>query len=283
MRDAATLPLTLGGLGLRKATRVSGPAHWASWADCLAMVHARHPDVAMLLVHHLEGGATTPCLREVRQVAHDLFEAGFEPHSWRALLAGARPERNEVDEFEWGCGSGWQHEAASRVERHHRDDHIFSHLTDPARALLLSQGGPGSGLALSTCPRCRITRMGPQHFRILLLRRLQLPLPLTVRSCRCGRPLDIYGHHRAACARAGVLGRRGFALESVVARICREAGGRASTNVFVRDLDLHLPNAADGRRLEVAVDGLPLFGGAQLTLDTTLVSALVCQERSVSQ
>ena len=220
--------------------------------------------------------ATTPCLREVRQVAHDLLEVGFEPHSWRALLAGARPERNEVDEFEWGCGIGWQHEAASRVERHHRDDHIFPHLTDPARALLLAQGGPGSGLAFSTCPTCCITRMGAQHFRILLLRRLQLPLPLTVRSCRCGRPLDIYGHHRAACARAGVLGRRGFALESVVARICREAGGRVSTNVFVRDLDLHLPNAADGRRLEVAVDGLPLFGGAQLALDTTLVSALHC-------
>ena len=128
-----------------------------------------------------------PLLGEVRHVAHDLFEVGFEPHSWRVLLAGARPERNEVDEFEWGCGIGWQHEAASRVERHHRDDHIFPHLTDPDRALLLSQGGPGSGLAFSTCPTCRITGMGAQHFRIppLALRRLQLPLPLTVRSCRC--------------------------------------------------------------------------------------------------
>ena len=53
-------------------------------------------------------------------------------------------------------------------------------------------------------PTCRITRMGAQHFRILLLRRFQLPLPLTVRSCRCGHPLDIFGHHRAAYARAGV-------------------------------------------------------------------------------
>ena len=41
-------------------------------------------------------------------------------------------------------------------------------------------------------------------------------------------------------------------------------------------MDLHLPNAEDSRRLEVAVDGLPLFGGAQLALDTTLVSALHC-------
>ena len=32
-------------------------------------------------------------------------------------------------------------------------------------------------------------------------------------TCRCGRRLDSFGHHRAACAEAGVLGRRGFPLE----------------------------------------------------------------------
>ena len=43
--------------------------------------------------------------------------------------------------------------------------------------------------------------------------------------------------------------------------------------MFVRDLDLDVPNAArDGRRLEVVADGLPLFGGVQLAIDTTLVS-----------
>ena len=45
--------------------------------------------------------------------------------------------------------------------------------------------------------------------------------------------------------------------------------------MFVRDLDLDVPNAArDGRRLEVVADGLPLFGGVQLAIDTTLVSPL---------
>ena len=51
-------------------------------------------------------------------------------------------------------------------------------------------------------------------------------------------PLTL-GHHRSACAVAGVLGRRGFPLENAAARICREAGGRVRTNVLVRDLDLH--------------------------------------------
>ena len=41
---------------------------------------------------------------------------------------------------------------------------------------------------------------------------------------RCGLPFDSLGHHRAACARAGVLGKRGWAPKSVAARICREGG-----------------------------------------------------------
>ena len=81
--------------------------------------------------------------------------------------------------------------------------------------------------------------------RVLLQRRLALPLPLTLRSCRCGRPLDAFGHHRAACSKSGVLGRRGFALESAAARACREAGARVATNLFVRDMDLGVPNGGD--------------------------------------
>ena len=94
--------------------------------------------------------------------------------------------------------------------------------------------------------------------------------------CRCGRRIDKFGHHRASCARAGVLGRRGFALESAIARVCREAGGRVTQNVMVRDLDLAEPQPADGRRLEVVLDGLPLFGGCQLAVDATIVSVLHC-------
>ena len=48
-------------------------------------------------------------------------------------------------------------------------------------------------------------------------------------TCRCGRPFDIFGHHRAACSRAVIFGSRGFALESVAARVCREGGVRVAT------------------------------------------------------
>ena len=38
-------------------------------------------------------------------------------------------------------------------------------------------------------------------------------------------------------------------------------------NVMVRDLNIGQALPEDGRRLEVAVDGLPLFHGAQLAVD----------------
>ena len=57
-----------------------------------------------------------------------------------------------------------------------------------------------------------------------------------------------------------------------MARICREAGARVRTNVMVRDLDLGAFKHLDGRRLEIIADGLPLWRGAQLAIDTTLVS-----------
>ena len=104
---------------------------------------------------------------------------------------------------------------------------IFPALADDQAALLRSQAGPMASAAFIAIPSMKETRIDPQPFRLLFLRRLRLPLPLQARSCRCGRPLDVLGHHRAACANAGVLGRRGWVLENVAARVCREAGGRS--------------------------------------------------------
>ena len=46
------------------------------------------------------------------------------------------------------------------------------------------------------------------------------------------------------------------------------------TNTVVRDMDLEGVHVLDGRRLEVVADGLTLWHGAQLSIDTTLVSPL---------
>ena len=52
-------------------------------------------------------------------------------------------------------------------------------------------------------PPCRPMRPSA-HFRVLLLRRLRLLLPLAARTCRCRGRLDPLGAH-SACATSGVL------------------------------------------------------------------------------
>ena len=189
----------------------------------------------------------------------------------RTQTSTRQPEDHEPGETR----HGWQHEATSRVESVFRAN-LRLQLAEPEQALLRSQSEPLAGIVLSVAPSSTLTRIESHLFRVVLLRRLRLPLPLSVHQCRCGRSLDVFGHHRAACARAGVLGRRGFAVESAGARMCREAGGRVVFNAMLRDFDLGAPNPLDSRRVEILADGLPLFGGAQLAVDTTLVSALHC-------
>ena len=157
-----------------------GPsAYWASWADCIPTTDIRHPIVAESLVRELEGHPHTPCLRAAQEAPRSLEGVlGWSPPSWSAVRNGARPDTHQPEEFEPSGKRGWQHEAASRVDQL-RDDDLFVRLTDSGQALVRSQGGPGAGLALATCPRCRITRIEPQLFRILLFRRLNLPLPLS--------------------------------------------------------------------------------------------------------
>ena len=141
-------------------------------------------------------------------------------------------------------------------------DSLWPRLTPQRRALFRSQGGPMASVPYTSFPIAPHSRFDPQPFRVLLLRRLWLPLPPTARNCRCGLPLDSCGHHRASCAAAGVLGRWGFAVESAAARICREAGARVSVDVRVQDMDLARLDALDNRRLEIVADGLPSLPGS---------------------
>ena len=99
-------------------------------------------------------------------------------------------------------------------------------------------------------------------------------MPLVSSSCEgCGASLDQYGHHYAACMRSGRPKLRAGPVETCVARICREAGARVRTNVFLRDMDLSVL-ASDERRLEVVASGLAAYGGAQLAVDVTVRSPL---------
>ena len=148
---------------------------------------------------------------------------------------------------------------------------LFADLDPASRALLLSQGGEAAGCAFTATPSSPDTAVPDAEYRVLLLCRLRLPLPLAPKHCACGGLLDDLGDHRSACAQVGALARRAGPLERAAARICKEAGARVATNVALRDLNLDVP-AADGRRIEVVANGLPLWQGAQVAVDATIVS-----------
>ena len=147
----------------------------------------------------------------------------------------------------------------------------LAELSPASRALLLSQAGPHSTQAFTVAPTHGGVVILSVQFRVLLLRRLRLPLPLAPRLCGCHERLDTLGDHRTASATTGVLASRALPLERAVARACREAGARVSRNVRVADMNIDVP-VAKSRRIEVVANGLPLWHGSQLALDATTVS-----------
>ena len=115
VQDNATMPLSQGGMGLRNAVRTSPAAFWASWADCLAMVRARHPELATTILHRMGDPMGPPTLVSAQTVADQLVGvAGFDPPSWEAFANGQRPPRPDPEDSEPGAfRHGWQHEASS--------------------------------------------------------------------------------------------------------------------------------------------------------------------------
>ena len=117
--------------------------------------------------------------------------------------------------------------------------------------------------------------IAPHLFRVLVLERLHLPLPIITEAvCEgCGAPVDIHGQNRAACMRTERVKKTAIATERVLARVKREAEARVRFNAFLRDMNVGVP-ATDTRRIEVLAQDLPCFAGVQLAVDITLRSAL---------
>ena len=166
---------------------------------------------------------------------------------------------------------GWQHDASSIVEQHFLNSSIWPNWFQEsehccALKVVLCQGSRSRLcqflLRFGSTPTCSESS-SCGDFAFLF------PCLLTLAGVAV---LSTALATTAQVVRGQVLGRRGFALESATARVCREAGARVSTNIFLRDLDLLGIPATDQRRIEVIAEGLPAFHGAQLAIDTTLVS-----------
>ncbi|OLQ06448.1 hypothetical protein AK812_SmicGene10260 [Symbiodinium microadriaticum] len=212
--------------------------------------------------------------RDTEPASDALAEAGFAVPRWADLprhCPAPAPDDADPDDPDVPY-RGWQRSASRVLDDRASAEHRRA--VGPAElALLDSQSGPFAARLLTVRPVGPELALDSALFRVLLLRRLRLPLPLAPARCRCGRPLDAVGDHVAACPRSGVLRARGGPLERAAARVCREAGAAVATHVLVRDLNLQA-HRHDERRIEVIANGLPLWGGSQLAVDTTLVSPL---------
>ena len=261
----ATLPLRLGGLGLRSAERTAPAAFWASWADVLPMIHQRAPHAATDFVHTLSSPEPRQgCLAEARAADELLSREGFlQRPTWGELKDGKRPPKpHGAEPGEWP--HGWQYYASSTREHFFRRDAVFAKSASADCAHLRSHSGRNAGCVLVGAPTAPEYVVEPLEFRTLVLERLRLPLAMAAARCEgCGRPVDAMARHYAACTDSGRVKKRAAAPEQALARVCREAGAVVNCNVFLRDLNVGV-SAADGRPLEVLAQGLPCRGASIL-------------------
>ena len=269
----AHLPLRYGGLGLSSASILATPAYWASWADAMPVLGRQAPQQAATILLQFQQDEPPPSIREAAEAASQLQQNGFEPPAWDQLIHTPSPPADPRPHEGPNITTGWQHRATNAYHINFQAE-LLTRLDPASQALLASQSGPHASRPFTTIPYHADTTYPSHLFRILILRRLRLPIPLTASHCRCRRTLDPYGDHRAACAQSGILRSRAGPLERATARICREAGARVTTNTLLTDLNIEHSTRPDDRRIEVIANGLTLWGGTQLAIDTTLVSPL---------
>ena len=76
--EIMSLPMRLGGLGLRSAERMRPAAFWASWADAVPMWSNRLLTLTDQVENELETGVGgTPCMLELSAATHTLDRSGF--------------------------------------------------------------------------------------------------------------------------------------------------------------------------------------------------------------
>ena len=273
IHDWASLPFHMGGCGLRSATRTRVPAHWASWADSLRMIHNRHPEVAATMVRCLSGPTDMPHFAAVASCRVELRTLGCNIPEWEDLpllflvhwLRGfqvcwpfQRRGGNMTLLWLWSSTSWKLRSSLPPLQLDGPCSGRKEVLSLASRSLLPITPSTGSSLTCS----------GSSFF-----------VAFTFLSHCPPASAGVAVHSTALATTAQVAPGQG-SLGGVASHwslqwraFWREAGASVSVNVFLRDLDLPV-GAMDQRRIEVIAEGLPVFHRAQLAIDATFVSPL---------
>ena len=166
------------------------------------MISQRHPGVVEVVVHELEGPSTSLHCRQRQRPQGN--SPGFKDSKCQRgmslSLAGGHPRATLRKWKRVPSWARWQHEAAARLEWHIRDQ-FMTRWTEPERALLRSQSGTVAGMIVAVSPSHPLVRLESQLFRVLLLRRLRLPLPPSSRTWPSSQLL--WPSSRVVCAGGG--------------------------------------------------------------------------------
>ena len=217
-RNITTLPMRMGGLGLRSVRTAP-----ASRADALPMLQQRLPRLLGQLVHHL---------------SHPVSRLDRDGPSL-VLVGRCCDEVSDLDLF--------SNRGAWRVASRLAVQFVFWFRTPfsgdgCACPVVCCRPGPFAITLWTTCqpgvaraPTPAEFCVKPLLFARLVLERLRLPLSITEARCECGR--DFRGQHCAACPRSGLLRSRAVPTERTLARVCCEAGATVRRNAKLRDMN----------------------------------------------
>ena len=126
---------------------------------------------------------------------------------WQELVDSSPPRKEEPEPTQPQVG--WQQRASRKLEEKFLREE-WPGLSNSSRALLRSQHGPLASAQLTALPTSKATRVDAQPFRVFLCRRLHLPLPLSMRACRCGRQLDNFLPSSCSVRRGRGVGEKGL-------------------------------------------------------------------------
>ena len=191
----------------RSALRLREAAHWASWADTMKTVWARHLDIAETIMQAVNAHDDAPSVQAINRSREILVAVGFAHpfgKSWSLRLPTLHTlQIVNPTSPEWDGRQKW-HVKWSRPLWPTRLT-----LSDAEGTMLRSQGGPlASSPFISFLTNCT-SRLEPQLLRVLFLRRLRPRLSTFNRPCRrcsTGRPVET--ERRKPCLCEGVAGQR---------------------------------------------------------------------------
>ena len=216
---------------MRSAPRVSKAAYWSSWAECLQTTAKRQPAVAEQLVVALTNREPGRHLESAVESRERLLDAGFLAPVWRDFtgdhsspppLPPSTPWTRQFGRYRTRVPT-WVATVLHDIGGMLCQEWPVAPPLSPIRSFV-----PSTRRALGECtihlfPCCSPLQVRPT-VSCLVVASLLAASSLHLSQLSVGP---------AACAVAGVLGRRGFALESAAARVCHEAGARVSLDVRV--------------------------------------------------